>query len=52
MPVFIKRLEQGRFVWPHAVDGAVHVSAAQLSMRLEGIDWRHPQHAWRPQKAA
>ena len=50
--LFIKRLEQGRFVWPRAADGAVHLSAAQLSMLLEGIDWRHPQHSGRPQKAA
>jgi transposase len=50
--LFMKRLERGRFVWPQAVDGAIHLSAAQLAMLLEGIDWRHPQHPWRPQKAA
>jgi transposase len=49
--LFMKRLEQGRFVWPQAMEGAVHLSSAQLSMLLEGIDWRHPQHAWRPRKA-
>lgn len=37
-----KRLERGRFVWPQAPNGAVHLSPAQLSMLLEGIDWRHP----------
>ena len=47
-----KRLERGRFVWPQAQSGAVHLSAAQLSMLLEGIDWRHPQHTWQPQHAA
>jgi transposase len=52
MCLFMKRLEQGRFVWPQAVEGAVHLSSAQLSMLLEGIDWRHPKHTWRPQKAA
>jgi transposase len=52
MCLFMKRLEQGRFVWPQAVEGAVHLSSAQLLMRLEGIDWWHPQHPWRPQKAA
>jgi len=26
----------------------VTVSPAQLSMLLEGIDWRAPQRAWRP----
>jgi transposase len=35
-----KRLEHGRFVWPQAQQGAVRLSAAQLSMLLEGIDWR------------
>ena len=37
-----KRLERGRFVWPQAQSGSVALSAAQLSMLLEGIDWRHP----------
>ena len=34
--------ERGRFIWPHAQDGSVSLTAAQLSMLLEGIDWRHP----------
>ena len=38
-----KRLERGRFVWPRAEDGAVSLSRAQLSMLLEGIDWRRPE---------
>jgi transposase len=37
-----KRLERGRFIWPQAKDGSVSVTAAQLSMLLEAIDWRHP----------
>ncbi len=37
-----KRLERGRFIWPQARSGSVSLSAAQLSMLLEGIDWRHP----------
>src|SRR5271170_5818368 len=37
-----KRLERGRFVWPHATSGTVSLSRAQLSMLLEGIDWRAP----------
>lgn len=37
-----KRLERGRFIWPQAHSGSVCLSAAQLSMLLEGIDWRHP----------
>lgn len=37
-----KRLERGRFIWPQAQSGSVSLSVAQLSMLLEGIDWRHP----------
>ena len=37
-----KRLERGRFVWPQASSGTVSLSRAQLSMLLEGIDWRRP----------
>ena len=46
--LFCKRLEKGRFVWPSASQGKVHVTAAQLSMLLEGIDWRAPIRTWRP----
>lgn len=46
--LFSKRLEKGRFVWPAAKDGKVSVTASQLSMLLEGIDWRMPQKTWRP----
>jgi transposase len=44
-------LEKGRFVWPQAKDGAVSLTAAQLSMLLEGIDWRMPARTWRPEMA-
>src|ERR1700757_4038400 len=37
-----KRLERGRFVWPQATSGSVSLTPAQLSMLLEGIDWRRP----------
>jgi len=50
--LFAKRLERGRFVWPQATSGSVSLSAAQLSMLLEGIDWRRPQRTWRPEVAA
>ena len=46
-----KRLERGKFIWPQATDGMVHLSPAQLSMLLEGIDWRMPQKTWRPLSA-
>ena len=40
--LFAKRLERGRFVWPSAAQGVVSLTPAQLSMLLEGIDWRMP----------
>lgn len=49
--LFAKRVEHGRFVWPRAASGTVHLSAAQLSMLLEGIDWRRPQRTHAPQLA-
>ena len=47
-----KRLENGRFIWPQASEGSVVLSAAQLSMLLEGIDWRQPQRTAQPSLAA
>jgi transposase len=47
--LFAKRLERGRFVWPQATRGTVSLSPAQLSMLLEGIDWRRPERTWTPQ---
>ena len=47
--LFAKRLERGRFIWPKAESGTVSLTRAQLSMLLEGIDWRRPRKAWRPQ---
>lgn len=38
-----KRLERGRFIWPQAHGGKIHLTSAQLSMLLEGIDWRQPR---------
>jgi transposase len=47
--LFAKRLERGHFVWPQATSGAVSLTPAQLSMLLEGIDWRMPQRTWQPE---
>lgn len=44
-----KRLETGRFVWPQATSGSVSLTPAQLSMLLEGIDWRMPARTWQPE---
>jgi len=38
--LFAKRLEQGRFVWPPLIDERFHITQAQLSLLLEGMDWR------------
>ena len=46
-----KRLERGRFIWPQATSGTVSLSRAQLSMLLEGIDWRRPDRTWQPPMA-
>jgi transposase len=47
-----KRLERGRFVWPRAENGTVSLTRAQLSMLLEGIDWRRPERTAVPQMAS
>ena len=52
MCLFAKRLEKGRFIWPQADSGAVPLTPAQLSMLLEGIDWRMPVRTWQPMLAA
>jgi transposase len=43
--LFSKRLEKGRFVWSSAKEGNIALTAAQLAMLLEGIDWRLPQRS-------
>jgi transposase len=47
--LFAKRLERGRFVWPRAENGTISLTRAQLSMLLEGIDWRQPVRTAAPQ---
>lgn len=51
MCMFTKRLERGHFVWPMTDTGRVSLSPAQLSMLLEGIDWRMPQRVRHPELA-
>lgn len=43
-----KRLERGHFVWPQADSGKIHLTPAQLSMLLEGINWKQPDRTWQP----
>ncbi|MBV9180523.1 MAG: IS66 family insertion sequence element accessory protein TnpB [Acidobacteria bacterium] len=49
--LFAKRLERGKFLWPKVESGTVHLTKAQLSMLLEGIDWRNIVHTYDPQLA-
>ncbi len=52
--LFAKRLEKGKFVWPPIVEGALQLTAAQLALLLEGIDWRRtvaPPQTERPRIA-
>lgn len=49
--LFAKRLERGRFVWPKAESGTVSLTRAELSMLLEGIDWRRLVRTASPQLA-
>jgi transposase len=51
--LFSKRLERGRFAWPATteVGGTLALTPAQLSMLIEGIDWRSPERTWRPELA-
>lgn len=63
--LFSKRLEKGvrravrppegpptrLTVWPSAKEGKISLTAAQLAMLLEGIDWRQPRRNWNPLKA-
>ncbi len=52
MCLYAKRLERGHFVWPQAESGSVMLTAAQLSMLLEGIDWRRPIRTHAPPQIA
>jgi|SRR5882672_1387989 transposase len=38
--LFAKRLETGKFVWPPIVDGAMVLTAAQMSVLVAAMDWR------------
>jgi transposase len=57
MCLFSKRLEKGHFLWPTTDTGRVSLSPAQLSMLLEGIDWRdcprfRARSAWNGRRGA
>jgi len=51
--LYSKRLETGRFTWPAIQDGVITLSASQLSVLLDGLDWRKiaPRAVERPLRA-
>lgn len=51
--LFTKRLDADAFPWPSAdiAGKTIALSPTQLSMLLEGIDWRAPERRWQPAAA-
>jgi transposase len=50
--LFTKRLTNGCFAWPSTKDQvAVTLTKAELSLLLDGIDWRRPKTVYRPRLA-
>ena len=51
--LFTKRLERGGFPWPTSGEpgGTLAMTSAELSMLVDGIDWRAPEQRWRPAMA-
>lgn len=48
--LFYKVLNKGKFTWPKAShNGNIRVTKAQLSMLIEGIDWRNPSWSQPPE---
>lgn len=48
--LFTKRLENGVFLWPPKAQPGetLMLTQAQLSMLVDGVDWRVPEQRWRP----
>lgn len=38
--LFSKRLERGKFAWPPVMNETLQLTAAQLALLVEGMDWR------------
>ena len=50
--LFYKRLDRGKFIWlNHDSKGSIGITRAQLSMLMEGIDWRNPRWSKPPEYA-
>jgi len=51
--LYYKCLDRGKFIWPGSGSvGSIGVTGAQLSMLLEGIDWRNPSWSLPPERLA
>jgi transposase len=48
--LFTKRLEHGVFLWPPSIapGETLSLTSAQLTLLLDGVDWRAPEQRWRP----
>ena len=47
--LYYKCLDSGKFIWPKSEEsGTVGITRGQLSMLLEGIDWRTPKWSQPP----
>ena len=47
--LFYKCLDSGKFAWPKVSDAeSLGITGGQLSMLLEGMEWRHPQWSQPP----
>jgi transposase len=49
--LYAKRLEGTHFVWPQVKSGTIQLTAAQLALLLEGLEWRLVRERPRPQLA-
>ncbi|EJG5926721.1 IS66 family insertion sequence element accessory protein TnpB [Salmonella enterica] len=43
MNLYVKRLEEGHFIWPAARDGKIVLTRSQLTLLLDRLDWRQPK---------
>lgn len=52
--LYYKRLDQGAFHWPRLTAGVLTMTASELSLLLDGIDWRRltQNQQQKPQKIA
>ena len=49
--LYVKRLEGTHFAWPQVKSGTIQLTAAQLALLLEGLEWRLVRERPRPQLA-